>query len=138
MFELESPDKHNSAAEEFKLNHGYDETKPTSELDLEDMKMAAEFRGGKVVSKKMTKGDMFTKIKWQCGTCGEEFKASPNLVLKGGHWCPDCTIPTVKWNYDEVAKTNPFFAQVWYNDHNEDEHNVYYFDEIFEGWEKKR
>lgn len=138
MFELEFPDKHNSAAEEFKLDHGYDETKPTSELDLEDMKKAAEFRGGKCVSKKMTKGDMFTKLKWQCGTCGEEFKASPNLVLKGGHWCPDCTIPTVKWNYDEVAKTNPFFAQVWYNDHKEDEHNVYYFDELFEGWERKK
>ncbi len=138
MFELEIPDKHNSAAEEFKLDHGYDETKPTSELDLADMKKAAEFRGGKVVSKKMEKGDMFTPIKWKCGTCGKEFSATPNLILKGGHWCPDCTIPTVKWNYDEVAKTNPFFAQVWYNDHSPDESNVYYFDELFEGWERKK
>ena len=138
MFDLETFDKHNSAAEEFKLDHGYDESKPLSELDLNDMKQAAEFRGGKVVSKKMTKGDIYSKLKWKCGTCGGEFSASPNLVLRGGHWCPDCTIPTVKWNYDEVARTNPFFAQVWYNDHSPEENNVYYFDKLFEGWERKR
>ena len=138
MFELESPEKKISAAEAFKLDHGYDESKPTSELGLNDMKQAAEFRGGKCLSKKMTKGDMMTKLTWKCGTCGKEFEASPTLILKGGHWCPDCFIPTEKWNYDEVAKTNPFFAQVWYNDHTPDEHIVYVFDEIFEGWEKKR
>ena len=33
-----------------RLNHGYDETKPKSELDIEDMKQAAEFRGGKCLS----------------------------------------------------------------------------------------
>ena len=138
MFELEHYDTRNSAAEAFKLDHGYDESKPESELDLADMKGAAEFRGGKCLSKKMTKGDMMTKLKWKCGTCGEEFEASPTLILKGGHWCPKCIVPTEKWNYDEVAKTNPFFAQVWYNDHTPDEHNEYVFDEIFEGWEKKR
>ena len=31
----------------FLLNHGYDESKPDSELDLEDMKGAAAYRGGK-------------------------------------------------------------------------------------------
>jgi hypothetical protein len=138
MFELKTYDKKISAAEQYKLDHGYDESKPTSELDLKDMKKAAEFRGGQCLSKKMTKGDMRTKLTWKCGTCGKEFEASPTLILKGGHWCPDCFIPTEKWNYDEVAKTNPFFAQVWYCEHEKDEHNVYYFDEIFEGWEKKR
>ncbi len=137
MFDLKTYDKKNSAADEYKLDHGYDETKPESELDLNDMKQAAEFRGGKCLSKKMTKGDLSTKLKWKCGTCGEEFEASPNLILKGGHWCPKCIIPLEKWNYDEVARTNPFFAQVWYNDHSPDEHNVYRFDEIFEGWESK-
>lgn len=138
MFDIEHYDTRNSAAAEYKLDHGYDETKPESELDLADMKQAAEFRGGKCLSRKMTKGDMVTKLKWKCGTCGNEFEASPALILKGGHWCPKCIIPTEKWNYDEVAKTNPFFAQVWYNDHSPDEHNEYVFDEIFEGWEKKR
>ena len=37
--------------------------------------------------------------------------ASPKLVLKGGHWCEKCEASP--WNYDEIAKKNPFFAQVW-------------------------
>lgn len=137
-YELAKYNKKVKDSENYKLDHGYDESKPTAELDLNDMKKAAEFRGGKCLSKKMTKGDMRSKLTWKCGTCGEEFEASPTLILKGGHWCPKCFIPTEKWNYDEVAKTNPFFAQVWYPEHREDEHNVYVFDEIFEGWEKKR
>ena len=48
---------------------------------------------------------------------------SPNLALKGGHWCPEC-VP-MPWNYDEIAKTNPFFAQVWYAHHSKDESNIY-------------
>ena len=120
------------------LDHGYDESKPKSELDIEDMKKAAEFRGGELISKKMKKGDLVTKLKWKCGCCGAEFEASPNLILLGGHWCPECYLPEKKWNYDEIAKSNPFFAQVWYTNHSKDEHNVYDFDEIFDGWEKKK
>lgn len=137
-FKLESPDKDITAADKYKLDHGYDESKPKSELDIEDMKQAAAFRGGECLSEKMTKGDLSTKLRWKCGCCGAEFEASPNLILLGGHWCPECYLPVKKWNYDEIAKTNPFFAQVWYTNHRKDEHNVYVFDEIFEGWEKKK
>lgn len=35
-------------------------------------------------------GDMSTPLLWQCGCCGEQFKASPTLILHGGHWCPAC------------------------------------------------
>lgn len=35
------------------LSHGYDETKPENELDINDMKDAAEFRGGAVLSESM-------------------------------------------------------------------------------------
>ena len=104
------------------LDHGYDETKPTSELDLADMQKAAEFRGGSVVSDKMKKGDMFTPIKWKCAF-GHEFSMSPNLALKGGHWCPEC-LP-MPWNYDAIAKVNPFFNQVWAPLHDPSENNVY-------------
>lgn len=37
------------------LSHGYDETKPENELDINDMKDAAEFRGGAVLSESMKK-----------------------------------------------------------------------------------
>lgn len=37
------------------IDHGYDETKPEEELDLDDMKKAAEFRGGNVTLSKSVK-----------------------------------------------------------------------------------
>jgi nucleoside-diphosphate-sugar epimerase len=123
---------HPSETDIVRLDHGYDESKPLSELDIEDMKKAAEFRGGKCLSKTMIKGDMATKLEWQCHE-GHIFKASPALVLLGGHWCPECT--PMPWNYDELAKGNPFFAQVWYPIHSKDEHN-FYDEHIFDGWEK--
>jgi nucleoside-diphosphate-sugar epimerase len=105
-----------------RLNHGYDESKPKSELDINDMRQAAEFRGAKCLSETMAKGDLYTKLKWQC-TFGHQFEASPALILLGGHWCPDC-LPA-PWNYDEEAKRNPFFAQVWYPFHDKNEVNYY-------------
>jgi hypothetical protein len=93
-----------------RLNHGYNENKPVSELNLNDICEAAVFRGGKCMSDKMKEGDLFTKLKWKCAF-DHEFEASPALVLLGGHWCPHC-LPA-PWNYDEEAKRNPFFAQVW-------------------------
>jgi len=99
-----------------RLDHGYDESKPKSELDLEDMKSAAEFRGGECLSENMTKGDLTTRLRWKCAF-GHEFEGSPTLILLAGHWCPECTPPP--WNYDEIAKVNPFFAQVWYPNHDE-------------------
>lgn len=114
------------------LNHGYDESKPREVWTIEDMRMAAEFRGGKCISETMVKGDWRTPLEWEC-QFGHRFKASPVLVLLGGHWCPEC-LPS-PWNYDEIAKGNPFFAQVWTPLHSADEHN-YYDESIFDGWEK--
>ena len=131
-FEIREFDKSQEASEQFKLDHGYDESKPESELDIEDMKQAAEFRGGECLSKKMKKGDLATKLKWKCGYCGAEFEASPNLILLGGHWCPECYVPQKAWDYDNIARTNPFFAQVWYPSHRKDECNVYKFDDLFQ------
>lgn len=113
------------------MDHGYDEQKPRSEFDIEDMRRAAEFRGGKCLSESMTKGDWSTPLEWQCHE-GHRFKASPALILLGGHWCPEC-LP-MPWNYDEQARHNPFLAQLWYNVHGKDEHN-FYDEHIFDGWE---
>jgi hypothetical protein len=105
-----------------RLDHGYDEDKPTERLDLADMQAAAEFRGGSCLSQTMVQGDVFTRLRWTCGL-GHVFEATPNIVLKGGHWCPQCAPPG--WNYDEEAGRNPFFAQVWYPNHDREENNVY-------------
>ncbi len=116
-FEIIIPDKNEMTY----LDHGYDESKDINDLTAEDMKKAAEFRGGEFIDSKLGK-DFYTPVKWKCAF-GHEFEMSPNLVLKGGHWCPDC-LP-MPWRYDEIAKVNPFFAQVWYSHHDKDENNVY-------------
>ena len=113
------------------LDHGYDTNKPESEIDIEDVKNAAKFRGGELLSDKMEKGDLTTKLKWKCGYCKNEFDASPCLILLGGFWCPKCYIPEEKWDYDNIARTCPFFGQLWYNDHPKDENNVYIFKDIY-------
>lgn len=127
------------------LDHGYDESKPLPKLGLKDMQKAAEFRGGKFLEKAMDDGDIYTEKHWECAF-GHKFEMTPNLVLRGGHWCPECS-PTpwdpddmengksIPWNYDEIAKKNPFFNQVWAPLHDENEHNVYgkeIFDEFGE------
>jgi len=101
-----------------RIDHGYDETKPESELSLADLKQAAAFRGGECLSKSMTEGDMRTPLTFRCAF-GHAFTASPRLVLEGGHWCPVCERES--WNYQKMAEVNPFFAQVWYPLHDRDE-----------------
>lgn len=100
------------------IDHGYDESKPESELELIDMKGAAKFRGGECLSESMMKGNLSSKLTWKCAF-GHKFQASPRLILEGGHWCPYCEQES--WNYHEIAKVNPFFAQVWYPLHDKNE-----------------
>ena len=100
---------HPSETDIVHIDHGYDESKPREEWTIDDMRQAATFRGGKCLSTTMTKGDFRTPLEWEC-QFGHKFKASPVLILQGGHWCPEC-LPT-PWNYDEIAKGNPFCASL--------------------------
>lgn len=105
------------------LSHGYDETKKDSELGLEDMQGAARFRGGKLLSSAMVRGDLWGKLLWQCHS-GHQFEAAPYTVIKAGFWCAKCCEPA-PWNFDALAKVIPFYAQVWYNSHHPQEDNFY-------------
>jgi hypothetical protein len=107
-------------AEAYQLNHGYNEEIPFGDLTIEDMRKAAEFRGGECFSQDVNGGS--EKLEWRCAF-GHSFKASSTLILKAGHWCPDCLAPP--WNYDEIAKKNPFFAQAYYTNHDKEESNFY-------------
>jgi hypothetical protein len=121
------------------LSHGYDESKALSELTLAELQAAAQFRGGALLSESYS-GDPYEKLTWRCAH-GHTFTMSPNLVLKGGHWCPD-ELPGhtdgdfnnefTPWTFDAEAKVNPFFAQVWYPLHGKEEDNTY-GEEIFKG-----
>lgn len=128
------------------LNHGYDESKPMDSLTIADLKQAAEFRGGKLVTDHVEGRGLAlwdTQLEWQDAN-GNVFSATPRLILLGGHWSPyDMPYPymhepkekQIPWHWDRVAKQNPFFAQLWAPLHEADEDNIY-GPEVFEGWER--
>ncbi len=93
-----------------RLDHGYDETKPESELILADLQQAARFRGGRCLEETYSPAQWGDPVEWECHA-GHRFKASPRLVLLGGHWCPECFGPEA--DYSREAARNPFFAQIW-------------------------
>ncbi|MGP1459774.1 MAG: NAD-dependent epimerase/dehydratase family protein [Treponema sp.] len=111
--------KDESKAARFALDHGYDKSKIDSELDMEDMKSAAAFRGGSVESCRMTKGALFEKLDWKCRN-GHVFSANPFTILKAGFWCPVCC-EALPWTFDKEAAHVPFYAQVWYDTHSKTE-----------------
>ena len=102
-----------------RLDHGYDEDK--DQLDLRDLQGAAEFRGGKFLSPEWD-GDIYRPLNWQCAR-GHQFSMKPYSILKAGHWCPECVPPP--WDFDQEARINPYFAQVWYSNHDLEEYNFY-------------
>ncbi|MFX1285848.1 MAG: NAD-dependent epimerase/dehydratase family protein [Promethearchaeota archaeon] len=102
-----------------RLDHGYDESK--EQLELAALEKAAKFRGGECLSSKWD-GDLYSTLKWKCAF-NHEFNAKPYTIIKAGHWCPECLAPP--WRYDEIAKKNPYFAQVWYPNHDKEENNFY-------------
>ncbi len=102
------------------LNHGYNEEKGIENLSLEDLKKAAEFRGGKCLAEELPK-DIYTPILWECAD-GHRFEMSVNAVLQGGHWCPECMAH--EWHYADIARKNPFYAQVWKPLHGDEDEYV--------------
>lgn len=87
------------------LDHGYDEVQGWAQADL---KVAAQFRGGHYHGGE--RADPYAPTQWECHA-GHRFEMSPNLYLRGGHWCPTCQ--TNPASYDAAAERSPFFAQVW-------------------------
>jgi hypothetical protein len=101
------------------LDHGYDERKTM--LERRDLEEAARFRGGRLAGRDWD-GSWQQPLSWE-DAAGRRFEASPALVLKAGHWSPFEAAPP--WDFDTVARANPFFAQVWHNSHNRSENHFY-------------
>lgn len=85
----DSFDRSRPSSEPIRLDHGYDESKPAGQWNLADMQGAARFRGGECLSQEMAPGAIYEQLEWRCA-CGNEFRLTPNSVLRGGHWCPEC------------------------------------------------
>jgi hypothetical protein len=90
------------------LDHGYDETKASDRWTAADLRGAAEFRGGRLLDDAFDSA--LAPAKWECAS-GHRFEMTPNLMLKGGQWCPTCMIDPA--GYPATAERNLFFRQVW-------------------------
>ncbi len=113
------------------LNHGYDESK--GEINIDDLKQAAKFRGGKLLSDKME--GLETKLLWECSK-GHKFEAKPFTIIKAGHFCEKC-FENHTWNFDDLANKSDFYGQVYYDCHDKNENMIYYFDNDFKANYKK-
>lgn len=91
------------------LEHGYDETKDPATWNRADLADAADFRGGQLLSADVTTGAIAISVTWKCAN-GHEFEASPRLVLRCGHWCPECVLDTA--GYARQSERNQFLAQL--------------------------
>ncbi len=84
-------------------------------LTVEDIQEMARSRGGQCLPP--ISPDMKTRLKWRCAL-GHEWEATP-LLVRLGHWCPECAPPP--WDYDNIAKVDPFLARYHYANHGKEE-----------------
>ncbi len=90
------------------LAHGYDDALPDAQIGRAELVSAARFRGGDCLTETVESGDLHVPVPWRCAE-GHTFSATAYLVLRAGHWCPECQPPP--WNAAR-AQRNPFLAQV--------------------------
>ena len=109
--------------------YGFDFSKADEDINISDLKSVAEAHGGKLLSEKFDKGDMYAKVEWE-NQDGERFTATPYTVLRAGHWINPIYRENV-WDFDRLAKKDKILASVWYDSHDSDEDVRYYYDENF-------
>ena len=112
-----------------RLNHFFDIDKPRSEISIEDLRNVAEAHGGKLITQSFKKGDIYTKVEWE-NSDRERFFASPHTVLYCGHWY-NVSYKEHAWDFDRLAKKDKIYAQIWYDQHSENENRYYYYDKEF-------
>jgi nucleoside-diphosphate-sugar epimerase len=91
------------------LDHGYDESKEIEQWTRSDLAQAADFRGGELLSESFEPERPRSPLQWRCAE-GHEFSGSPWLILKAGHWCPECVKDSA--GYAKQAVRNRFLAQI--------------------------
>lgn len=101
-------DKAREHSEVVVLDHGWRENVPVTELGLEEVRAAAEFRGGHFIGPEENLGTPGAIFEWECGN-GHRFNASLEYVLNGGGWCHDCGLDTC---VRDAASENRFFSQL--------------------------
>lgn len=116
------------------LSLPFDIHKPRKELTKKDLENYAIYRGGKLLSKDFSKGDIHAKLHWM-NHDGVEFIASAHTVLYCGHW-HNVSYEKYAWDFDRQAKFDQLMAQIWYDAHDKDEDLYYWFDDEFKAHHK--
>lgn len=96
------------SGEAIRLNHGYDTSKPIYSLTADEIRNAAEFRGGRFLGPVEKIGEKGAIFEWECEH-GHRFTASLEYVLLGGGWCNSCDLDNVR---SHVTPRNRFIWQV--------------------------
>lgn len=95
-------------------------------IKIQDLENIAKGHGGKLLSKSFKSAD--DKLEWE--NCdGEKFFARAYTVL-AGHWMSSIYKENV-WEFDRLSKADKIYAQLWYDSHDKNEDNKYYFDNDF-------
>ncbi len=97
-------------------------------ITLKDLQNIAIAHGGKLLSKDYN-GNIYQKLEWETQD-GEKFLASAFTIAKAGHWYNIVYKENV-WDFDRLAKNDKIYAQIWYDSHDNNENNRYYFDEKY-------
>ena len=105
------------------VDNGYNPEKP---VGYRELKQIAEMHGGKLLSKS---GELYDRLEWE-NSDGQRFTAKGYTVLCGHWWNPSYT--EYCWDFDRLAKKDKIYAQIWYDSHDKDEDNYYYFNDKFE------
>ena len=90
------------------LPKGYDESKSIYALTEDEIRAAAEFRGGKFLGPADRIGKKGAVFDWECEN-GHRFRSSLEYILLGGGWCPECGYDKV---YSSVSPKNRFISAV--------------------------
>lgn len=117
------------------LNHFFDINKNVEEVTIEDLRNVASAHGGKLLTEDFKTGDVYRKVEWE-NQDKERFVARPYSVLYCGHWM-NITYKEYAWDFDRLSKKDKVYAQIWYDSHDKDEDNFYYYDENFKACYRK-
>lgn len=109
------------------VNHHWDFDKADEDIDIDDLKAVAKAHGGKLLTKKFKKGDIYSKVTFE-NQDGVTFEAKPYTVLRGGHWINPIYEEYV-WDFDRLSKKDKIMAEIWYDTHDKNEDHTYYLDE---------
>lgn len=101
-------DKAMDKGEVVMFNHGYDEFKSIYELSVNEIEIAAGFRGGKFLGPEDSVGKKGAIFEWECEH-GHRFQASLEYVLLGGGWCSVCPLDKMQVS---TTKANKFMYQI--------------------------